>query len=139
MEITERALPTEAVWKAMVQRAECETGDDRIQSDWSIYVQTVDSEQSYIMTSVDDMLIASSSTAESDAIVNAISLLFEITDNGTPTFHLGCSITCNRDTQTLKLDQQTYIQSILHDFGMEICNPVHMPMLASSSNLRHPH
>ena len=74
------------------------------------------------------MLIASSSTQESDAMINTLASLFNLTDNGTPTFHLGCSITCNRGMHMIKIDQQTYTQSILQEFGYENCNPIHTPM-----------
>lgn len=103
-------------------------GFRRTESDWSVYVRRVDNERSYITTSVDDMLIASSSVSESDAVIEALSSLFEITNNGEPSFHLGCSITRNRETRTLKIDQHAYIESILREFGFEKCNPVHTPM-----------
>lgn len=74
------------------------------------------------------MLIASGNKRESDAVVAEISTLFEITDNGKPTFHLGCGITCDRSSNTLKLDQKTYTLSILREFGYDNCNPVLTPM-----------
>ena len=96
------------------------------ESDWSMYVWTAESGWSYIMTSVNDMLIALSSTTKSDVVVNSLASLFEITDNGTPSFHLGCSITHNREDHTIKIDQQTYVQLILvWEVGLKNCNPVH--------------
>ena len=56
-------------------------GFRRLESDWSVYTPTQGSECSYITTSVDDMLIASTSDEESDAVVDSIASLFEITDN----------------------------------------------------------
>ena len=59
------------------------------------------------------MLIASTTDEESDLIVNLIASLFEITDNGQPTFHLGCAIEWDPENQTIKISQTTYVQSIL--------------------------
>ena len=53
-------------------------------------------EKSIITTSVDDMLIASSSADESNSVVTALATQFEITDNGEPTLHLGCSLERDR-------------------------------------------
>lgn len=103
-------------------------GFKRTESDWSVYLRNVDTGRSYITTSVDNMLIASSSVTESDTVVNELASLFEITDNGSPTFHLGCTITRDRENHTLKIDQKSYIQSILRDVGFKNCNPVHTPM-----------
>ena len=68
-------------------------GFKRTESDWSVYTRTNGSERSYITTSVDDMLIASASKKESDAVIDTLASLFEITNNGSPNFHLGCGIT----------------------------------------------
>jgi hypothetical protein len=103
-------------------------GFTRTESDWSVYRRVQGTENSIITTSVDDMLIASSSMAESDAVVVALASQFEITDNGEPKLHLGCSIERNRANRTIRLDQKAYTESILRDFGYEKCNSVTTPM-----------
>lgn len=89
------------------------------ESDWSVYIWVEDSECTIITTSVDDILIVSSSMTESDAVVNSQCKLYEITDNGEPTFHLGCQIEHDRTNQTIKLSQQSYTLSILREFGFD--------------------
>ncbi|KAF7374996.1 Integrase catalytic domain-containing protein [Mycena sanguinolenta] len=103
-------------------------GFRRTESDWSVYRRVQGAEHSIVTTSVDDMLIASSSIAESDAVVAALASQFEITDNGEPKFHLGCSIERDRANRTLRIDQKSYTESILRDFGYENCNAVATPM-----------
>jgi hypothetical protein len=103
-------------------------GFKRTQSDWSLYICRHDMGMSILTTSVDDMLIASTSPTESDAVVTALGSMFEITDNKEPTLHLGCGINRHRESRTLKLDQHSYTESILRDFGMDNCNPVSTPM-----------
>lgn len=103
-------------------------GFQRLESDWSVYTRTSGLGRSVITTSVDDMLIGSSSTLESDAVVEQLGSTFEITDNGEPAYHLGCGITRNRVNGTLRLDQRSFTQSILREFGMDRCNAVSTPM-----------
>ena len=103
-------------------------GFKRLESDWSVYIRVLDGERTYITTSVDDMLIASSSVKESDFVMDQLTSLFEITNNGEPTFHLGCGISRDRTARSISIDQYRYTQSILRKFGYENCNPVHTPM-----------
>jgi hypothetical protein len=107
-------------------------GFKRTESDWSLYIRTEGSERSILTTSVDDMLVGSSGTSESDAVVLALKSLFDITDNGEPTYHLGCGIHRDRQNRTIKLDQGAYTLSILRDFGFENCNPVSTPMASGA-------
>jgi hypothetical protein len=78
--------------------------------------------------SVDNMLIASTSNAESDAVAATLTSQFEITDNGKPKLHLRCTIERDHINGTLKLHQKSYAESILRDFGFDKCNSVAMPM-----------
>lgn len=103
-------------------------GFTRTQSDWSVYTRITGQHHSIITTSVDDMLIASNSKSESDSVVAGLSALFEITDNGEPSLHLGCNVKRDRERKMLKLDQHLYTQSILREFGFEDCKPVATPM-----------
>jgi hypothetical protein len=83
------------------------------ESDWSLYFWRISREMTLLTTSVDDMLITSTSSAESDLVVSQLANMFEITDNKEPTLHLGCGITRSRDERKLKLDQKAYAESIL--------------------------
>jgi hypothetical protein len=103
-------------------------GFKRTESDWSVYVRHTDTGMTILTTSVDDMLIASTTTAKSDMVVKQLAQMFEITDNKEPTLHLGCGVQHWRDQRKLKLDQQSYSESILRDFGFENCKSVTTPM-----------
>ena len=70
-------------------------------------------------TNVDDMLISSSTKAESNAVVSDIAKHYEITDNPDVNFHLGCTIIRWRSHLTIKMHQEAFTVSILHDAGME--------------------
>lgn len=99
-----------------------------MESNWSVYQRAQGAECSIITTSVDDMLIASSTTVESDAVVSTLSLQFEITDNGEPNLHLGCSIKRDHTKKLIWLNQQSYTESILQGFGYSACNSITTPM-----------
>ena len=100
-----------------------------LESNWSVYMHIgEDNYHSYITTSVNDMLITSTTNKESDLIINQIASLFEITKNGQPTFHLGCAIEQDTNQRSIKVSQTRYIQSILCDFNFKNCNAVHTPM-----------
>jgi hypothetical protein len=103
-------------------------GFKRTESDWSLYRRTHGKDESILATSVDDMLIASTSDAESDAVVAALASRLEITDNGEPKLHLGCTIERDRVNRTIKLHQKSYTESILRDFNFDKCNSVSTPM-----------
>jgi hypothetical protein len=103
-------------------------GLKRLESNWSVHICRRNNSQSMATTSVDDMLIGSSSVTEANTIIADLSSLFEITENVEPKFHLGCTIERWRSRRTIKLHQQAYVQSILRDFRMESCNSVQTPM-----------
>lgn len=116
-------------WYLELNNKLASVGLNQIESDWSMHVRRADSQsQSISTTSVDNMLIASSSITESNAVVADIAKFFEITDNHDVRFHLGCAVTRWRSRRTLKLDQHAYTVSILHDTNMDLCNVVHTPM-----------
>jgi hypothetical protein len=79
-------------------------------------------------TSVDDILIASDSKAESDRTTSEINSKFTITDSGDAEWILGCRITRDRSKRLLMIDQEQFVTTILRQFGMEHCNPVATPL-----------
>ena len=103
-------------------------GFKRTESDWSVHVRQSLSDKSISTTSVDDMLIASTSKAESDDVIASLTNFYEITDNTNVNFHLGCSIIRWRSRRAIKVHQESYTTSILRDVGMEACNAVATPM-----------
>ena len=79
-------------------------------------------------TSVDDILLASTSQHESDDVTKNLGQIFDLTDNGDVQWLLGCKVTRARSRGTIRLTQETYTESILREFGMEHCNAVSTPL-----------
>jgi hypothetical protein len=78
-------------------------------------------------TSVDDILIASDNSTESDTAAREINDKFACTDCGPAEWILGCRITRNRERRILMIDQYRFTSAILRDFDMEHCNSVTTP------------
>lgn len=103
-------------------------GFKRTESDWSVYIRRSGDALTILTASVDDMLLGSAGKAESDLVVAQLRSLYEITDNGEPTLHLGCNIQRDRERRTIKLDQRAYTVSILREFGYEL--PWHLDVVS---------
>jgi hypothetical protein len=102
-------------------------GFKRTKSNWSVYIRRSGDALTILTASVDDMLLGSAGKAESDLVVAQLRSLYEITDNGEPTLHLG--IQRDRERRTIKLvDQCAYTVSILCEFGYEL--PWHLDVIS---------
>lgn len=108
-------------------------GFKRCESDWSVHARTVDNQGSISTTSVDDILLGSSSEAESDSVAGGLSQFFEITDNGPPEQLLGCKITRHPTRGTIFMSQDAFSGSILREFNMSTSNAVQTPFPPGTS------
>lgn len=84
---------------------------------------------------VDDLLITGRNRKEIDAIKQALSTRFQMSDLGPVNFYLGMTVTRDRPNRTLRLGQQSYLTKVLRDFGMEDCKHTVTPMGTEASNL----
>jgi hypothetical protein len=101
-----------------------------LQTDTSLYVRKDDTELTMIAVYVDDLLILSSMMDALNEVKKALTMKFEMSDEGDidGNTHLGFRITRDRAKRSLTMDQETYAKSILTRFGMEDCNPVVTPL-----------
>ncbi len=114
-------------WYIHLHEAYSSLGFTRCESDWSVYIRKTASALTISASSVDDLLIASSSKSESDLTASQIQEKFAITDGGDTEWLLGCRIRRWRERRLLMIDQEQYTTQILSDFKMENCNAVKMP------------
>jgi hypothetical protein len=115
-------------WYLTLHDAYSSLGYTRCASDWSVYTRRTSSAFSMSATSVDDILIASNSKAESDLATAQINNKFTITDSGDADWILGCRITRCRSKRLLMIDQEQFIVSILKQFNLDRCNPTATPL-----------
>ena len=95
-------------------------------SDPCIYKRDVDDEITIIATVVDDLLIASTTTAGAkrfSQVMNKAGL--DTKDLGVPDYIIGMHI--GRDQEKITLNQSLYIQTLLRRFEMEDCHPCRTP------------
>ncbi len=105
-------------------------GFRRCEADWSVHVREVPNAKSWSATTVDDILLGSTSEGESDTVTEALGNIFDITDNGEPEYFLGCKIIRYRSRRSLEVNQEPYTGQILRTFNMESCNAVSTPLPA---------
>ncbi len=114
-------------WYMHLHKVYTTLGFHHYQSDWSVYIRRSPSVLSISTTSVDDLLLASSSKSESNLTTSEIKNKFAITDSGDTEWLLGCQIRRWRERRLLMLDQEQYTTQILTEFNMDRCNAVKTP------------
>ena len=82
-----------------------------------MHVRLTGSGKSILATSVDDMLIASSSKSESDEVTKGLQQPYEITDYSEVEWLLGCKIERWHEQRSLKVSQEAL--SILREYGFD--------------------
>jgi hypothetical protein len=78
-------------WYFTLHHAYSDLGFQQCESDWSIYTRRTDSSFSMSATSIDNILLASDSKAESDLATRQLDQKFSITDSGDADWILGCA------------------------------------------------
>ena len=110
-------------WYLTLHQAYTNLGYSRCEMDWGVYTCRTSSLISMSTTSVDDILLASDSQAESDLAASQINSKFTTTNSGDADWILGCRITRCQPKRLLMIDQSQFISDILCEFGMEGCKP----------------
>ncbi len=75
------------------------------------------------------MLITSNKKDKLEEIKSRLSKVFKVKDLGEPKVFLGMKMTRDRETRTMTITQEEYIEKILQRFNLENCNPVRTPMV----------
>ena len=119
-------------WHSKLKDALLSLGLQQSATDQSLFVRRDKGSCTYVLTYVDDMLIAGSPEAVK-GIKKALCAKFKCHDIGSAEFFLGMSIQRDRVSRTLWLGQPKYTQEILSRFGMDKARPRRTPM---DANLR---
>ena len=69
------------------------------------------------------MLIFANNVKRINEVKEALSSKFKMKDMGEVSSILGMSISINRKSKTIKIDQKKYLTDVLVRFGMDDCNP----------------
>lgn len=76
---------------------------------------------------VDDLIICGNDASEIDHFKTTISRRFDMKDMGELSSVLGLKVIRNRSARILEINQEEYIDEVLHRFGMSECKPVGTP------------
>lgn len=99
-------------------------GFTRSKNDYCLFSK-IGKEKVYLLTWVDDIVIAGSSETEIEKLKKALETKFKMDDRGDLEWFLGMKVSRTKDA--ISLDQETYTNSVLAKFNMEDCKPVKTP------------
>ena len=94
------------------------------------YTNTAD--RIYLLSYVDDLLIAGSSAARVDSIKRQLMKVFDMHDLGDATEYLGMKLTRDRAAGTIKLSQSAMVVDILQRYSMSEAKPKPTPISDST-------
>lgn len=95
-------------------------------ADTALFIRRGKYDDTYILCHVDDMLVVGSPEAVS-AAKEQVKSVFEVTDLGEVTYHLGMEVTRDWEKGTISLSQCKYTAELLDRFGMTDSRPVGTP------------
>ncbi|KAF5447245.1 hypothetical protein F2P56_032813 [Juglans regia] len=118
-------------WFSKLTNRLLELGFRGCPSDLSLFIQITDTNTTYILIYVDDIIITSSKPSAIDALLHSLSASFPIKDLGGLNFFLGIEVV--RDKEAIVLSQNRYILDLLKRTNMMDAKPVSSPMATATS------
>ena len=120
-------------WNSTLDEALISSGYRKSDADGCIYVKSVknsDGHISFVILAVyvDDIMPVSNDKVMLNAEKASLCKKFDMIDQGEVHYILGMSIKRDRDTKTLYISQQSYLEKVLERFEMENCKPVSTPL-----------
>ena len=92
----------------------------------------------YQLVYVDDLLLASKSSAAVDNVIKAIQSTFAVRDLGDATYFIGMDITRDRNARTLKLNQRKLTTELVSKYGLQEGNSKSTPLSTSIKLVKEP-
>lgn len=97
-----------------------------LKCDYAVFVN--DNRSIIVAVYVDDILIFGKDKSQIQHLKSQLNHRFQMSDMGPAHMYLGMQITRDRNSRTILVDQEKYIQIILKRFNMLDCNSVSTPM-----------
>jgi ribonuclease HI len=88
-----------------------------------------------IIIYVDDLILIHKDKARIASMKKELSSKYDLRDLGPISFYLGMKVTRDRKNRVMWIDQESYIQKILHAYHMETCKPSSIPMSPAKAQL----
>ena len=122
-------------WYARLSQRLSQLGFVASRSDASLFIFSQGTIQIYMLVYVDDIVIAGSTPAVVDRLVQSLSASFPIKDLGRLEYFLGLEASFHSGGMTLT--QKKYALDLLHRVNMENCKATSTPLATSESLSRH--
>jgi hypothetical protein len=106
------------VWHEKLDKELTGFGFRASEADPSFYTLNNNTGLTYLLVYVDDILIASKTRAEIDAVKSKLMTSFEARDLGEPEHYLGIKITRDRGSKSITLSQELMTTELIDKYGM---------------------
>ena len=116
-------------WHARLQTELDAAGFVVSKADAALYILTADGQQIYLLTYVDDLLIAGKDINLITELKNKLKSAFALTDMGPAEHFLGMKIVRDRDARTLTLTQAVLTSELLEKFRMDEAKTAITPLV----------
>ena len=97
----------------------------RSKNDYCLFTKIENNEKLYILSWVDDLVIAGSNNEDIEQLKRALEGKFKMDDRGKLEWFLGMQV--SQEDDKITLDQESYIENVIEKFGMQESNPSKTP------------
>ena len=118
------------IWNKTFHDTVCSWGFQRMSNEWCVYRRVSPTGSTIFALHVDDILVASSSPAETARFRSDLKSCWEISDLGPAKFALGISITRDTAAKTISISQTAFIDRLLEKFHQTDAHPCDTPMVS---------
>jgi len=116
------------VWNKLLDSMLRKLGFDRFSKDTCVYLYRSTDTFIILAVHVDDMLMVSNSNSKLAKMKLALGQHFKVKDLGEVNFLLGIRVVRNRESGSIELLQQAYIDQLLKHFNLREAKPVTTPL-----------
>ena len=116
------------IWSQKLHESLTSIGFQHLESDHSVFIYSRDGVRMVVPVHVDDLVLASASKEAIEKVKSELRTRFKIHEQGPTSFLLGVKLERDRQNRTISLSQPAYVDSILHTYRMQDCNPAQTPM-----------
>jgi hypothetical protein len=117
------------VWNKTFHKAVKGDGFERMPCEWCVYRRQSATGIVIFAVHVDDIMSASTSTAENNKFKRFLESQWDINDLGPPKFALGIAISRNLEVKTISLSQTALIDRVIKQFNQGDARTVDTPMV----------
>ena len=116
------------MWYERVRDCLCKLGFKISSHEQCLFTKMNDNVKIIVAVYVDDFLIFSTCKTETENLKTVLKSQFRIKDLGCVKRYLGMRVTIDKKCNTIKIDQQQYIEQLLFKFKMFNCKPIDTPI-----------